>query len=195
MRVVGWVATAAFAAGVSAPAVGPARADELGTVDSYRYLAVMTGSCDRFVVADREVPVCSDKLVNVDFGNGRVAFMFTATDEVGHTVITTFSGGESEQPDMRAYRLAVDRVSTTTVGTDRVPTTVVASAAGVCTMRGDPTHEPASFDCRVSDDGHDTAARFRSVGAPAVYAGTRSGGPDALTTLASRERWPDVVER
>ena len=155
----------------------------------------MTGNCDRLVVADREVPVCADKLVNVDFGNGRVAFMFTATDHEGHTVITTFSGGQSEQPDMRAYRLAVDRVSTTTVGPDRVPATVVASADGMCTMRGDPTHEPASFECRVSDDGHDTAARFRSVGAPAVYAGTRSGGPDALTTLTSREHWPDVVER
>ena len=37
-------------------AVGSARAEELGTVDGYRYLAVMTGDCDRFVVADREAP-------------------------------------------------------------------------------------------------------------------------------------------
>jgi hypothetical protein len=189
MRAVGW-AVLVLSLGV----FGSARADELGTVDEYRYLAVMSGNCDRFVVADQEVPVCADKLVNVDFGNGRVAFMFTATDQ-GRTVITTFSGGQSEQPDMRAYRLAVDRVSTTTVGQNQPPATVVAAAAGVCTMRGDPTHEPASFECRVSDDGHDTAARFRSVGAPAVYSGTRSGGPDALTTLAFRERWPQVVER
>ena len=189
MRVLGWAVVLTFAA------VGSARADELGTVDGYRYLAVMSGDCERLVVADREVSVCADKLVNVDFGNGRVAFMFTATDDAGRTVITTFSGGQSEQPDMRAYRLAVDRLSTTTVGADRVPATVVAAANGVCTMHGDPTHEPASFECRVSDDGRDTAARFRSVGAPAVYAGARSGGPDALTTLASRERWPDVVER
>lgn len=175
-------------------AVGPARADELGTVDGYRYLAVMSGACDRLVVADHEVPICADKLVNVDFGNGRVAFMFTATEN-GRTVITTFSGGESDQPDARAYRLAVDRVSTTTVGAGNTAATVIAEADGVCTMRGDPTHEPARFECRVSSDGKDTAARFRSVGAPAVYAGTRSGGPDSLTTLAFRERWPEVVER
>jgi hypothetical protein len=188
MRAVGWALV------VLLGAVGAARADELGTVDEYRYLAVMSGSCDRFVVADREMPVCADKLVNVDFGNGRVAFMFTATED-GRTVITTFSGGESQQPDVRAYRLVVDRVSTTTVGADRMPATVVAATAGICTMRGDPTHESASFECRVSDAGKDTAARFHSVGTPAVYAGARSGGPDALTTLAFRERWPDVVER
>lgn len=175
-------------------AVPPSRAEELGTVDTYRYLAVMTGACDRLVVADREVPICADKLVNVDFGNGRVAFMFTATEN-GRTMITTFSGGQSEQPDARAYRLAIDRVSTTTVGDGSGAATVVAAADGACTMRGDPTHEPARFDCRVSNDGKDTTARFRSIGAPAVYAGTRSGGPDALTTLAFRERWPEVVER
>src|SRR5436190_4124488 len=117
MRAVGWALV------VLLGAVGAARADELGTVDEYRYLAVMSGSCDRFVVADREMPVCADKLVNVDFGNGRVAFMFTATED-GRTVITTFSGGESQQPDVRAYRLVVDRVSTTTVGADRMPATV-----------------------------------------------------------------------
>ena len=132
--------------------------------------------------------------MNVDFGNGRVAFMFTAAEN-GRTVITTFSGGESQQPDARAYRLAIDRVSTTTVGNDNAAATIVAAVEGVCTMRGDPTHESARFDCRVSNGGKDTTARFRSVGAPAVYAGTRSGGPDVLTTLAFRERWPEVVQR
>jgi hypothetical protein len=175
-------------------AVGSARAEELGTVDDYRYLAVMSGDCERFVVADRAVPVCADKLVNVDFGNGRVAFMFTATEN-GRTVITTFSGGQSEQPDVRVYRLAVDRVSTTTVGDDNAAATIVAAVDGACTMRGDPTHEPARFECRANNEGRDTAARFRSIGAPAVYAGARSGGPDSLTTLAFRERWPEVVER
>ena len=156
------------------PKTDPAAAETEPDRD-YRYLAVIAGACDRLVVGDREVPSCADKLVNVDFGNGRVAFMFTG--RVGDTaVITTFSGGASEQPGARTYHLAIDRMSTTTVGADTAPATVVVATTGDCTMAGDPTKEETRFECRARSDGKETLARFRTTGKPAVYAGTRRNG-------------------
>jgi hypothetical protein len=158
------------------PAAASAQADDL----DYRYLAVIEGDCDELVVGDHALPACAGKLVNVDFGNGRVAFMFTG-QEGDTTVVTTFSGGVSAQPHPRAYELTIDRMSTTTLGADRGAATVVVAAAGNCTMRGDPTHEQSRFECRVRNAGKETSARFRTSGAPAVYAGSRGGSPDSVS--------------
>ncbi len=158
------------------PKPDPAAADAAPGID-FRYLAVMKGACDGMVVSDRRVPTCTGKLVNVDFGNGRVAFLFTGETTEG-TVITAFSGGFSKQHDRRAYHLNVDRMSTTTVGADQLAATVVVQTEGTCTMEGDPTREETRFDCHVDNGGQETSARFRSAGTPEVYAGTRARGDD-----------------
>jgi len=156
------------------PKADPAAVADAAPGADFRYLAVLRGACDRLVVSDRAVPACTGKLVNVDFGNGRVAFMFTGETDEG-TVITTFSGGISAQPGRRAYLLTVDRMSMTTVGADRLAATVVVETAGTCTMEGDPTHEETRFACRVDNGGKETSARFRTAGTPEVYAGSRAG--------------------
>jgi hypothetical protein len=164
----------------------------------FRYLAVLSGDCRGLVVADHAVPECAGKLVNVDFGNGRVAFLFTGR-EGGTSVITTFSGGASRQPESRVYQLSVDRMSTTTVGAAGLPVTVVSEVDGECTMRGDPTREDSKFECRVRHAGKDSVARFDSVGTPQVYAGDGGGDErpadlaDGFTTLAARDPFPRTI--
>lgn len=192
------------------PKADPAAADVSGLIEddaSFRYLAVLSGACDGLTVADHAVPECAGKLVNVDFGNGRVAFLFTGRE--GDTnVVTTFSGGESKQPENRVYKLSVDRMSTTTVDPrGGMPVTVVSAVEGDCTMRGDPTREQTHFTCRVSHAGTSTSANFHSTGKPEVYAGDAS--PDApasepehaegrqytdgFTNLAGRDRFPRAI--
>jgi hypothetical protein len=186
----------------AAPKRDPAAADG-GTNDgSFRYLAVITGDCDSLVVADHTLPECAGKLLNVDFGNGRVAFLFSGREGENH-VVTTFSGGVSQQSDARAYRLAIDRMSTTTVGAGGLPVTVVAAADGTCVMHGDPTHESTRFECRVHHAGTDTTATFRTVGHPEVYAGTPPGDApasdeaeaQAFDRLAFRDRFPKTIDQ
>jgi hypothetical protein len=185
-----------------APKPDPASADEADQ-GNFRYLAVITGDCDSLVVADHTLPECADKLLNVDFGNGRVAFLFSGREGENH-VITTFSGGVSQQPDARAYRLTIDRMSTTTVGAGGLPVTVVAAAEGTCVMRGDPTHESTRFECRVHHAGTDTTATFRTVGHPEVYAGTPPSDDkpysdeaeaQAFDRLAFRDRFPKTIDQ
>jgi hypothetical protein len=186
----------------AAPKADPAAADGDATDGSFRYLAVITGDCDSLVVANHTLPECADKLLNVDFGNGRVAFLFSGREGENH-VITTFSGGASQQPDARAYRLTIDRMSTTTVGAGGLPVTVVAAADGTCVMRGDPTHESTRFECRVHHAGTDTTASFRTVGHPEVYAGVppadKPSSDDAeahaFERLAFRDRFPKTIDQ
>jgi hypothetical protein len=178
----------------AAPKPDPAAANADGDGD-FRYLAIISGDCDSLVVADHTMPECTDKLLNVDFGNGRVAFLFSGREGSNH-VITTFSGGVSKQPDARAYRLAIDRMSTTTIGAGGLPVTVVAAADGVCTMQGDPTHESTRFECSVHHAGTDTTASFRTAGTPEVYAGRPRGAPEATDRLAAfQDRFPKTIER
>lgn len=184
------------------PKADPAAAEVAAEDASFRYLAVLSGACDGLTVADHAVPECAGKLVNVDFGNGRVAFLFTGR-EGSRNVVTTFSGGASTQPERRVYRLAVDRMSTTTVDAEGLPVTVVSTVEGDCTMRGDPMHEATRFDCKVRHAGKDTTASFESSGTPEVYAG--GAGPDApapvrrpdyadgFTNLAARDPFPRTV--
>ncbi len=184
-----WAFVALLTVGI---ADGAPAADPIAAEDDYSYLAVISGACEQLVVDDRSVTTCADKLVNVDFGNGRVAFMFSGRDG-GTTVVTTFSGGASEQPGARDYHLTVDRMSTTTVAPGSAsPATVVVAAAGTCTMRGDPTHEQARFECRVKSAGKETVGRFRTSGSPTVHAGARAPGPTrtALKTTRRTRRPP-----
>jgi len=148
-------------AGASAPA------------EAYRYVAVIAGECERLVLSgDDHSNQCSDKLVNVDFGDGRVAFVFTTPSEHG-AVVTSFLGHASTQPDLRRYRLDVDEITTTTTDATGRPDSVVERAAGHCAMTGDPTREPARFECTADRPAGRTAATFVSTAAPTVYAGTR----------------------
>jgi hypothetical protein len=124
-----------------------------------------------------------------------VAFLFSGREGANH-VITTFSGGVSKQPDARAYRLTIDRMSTTTIGAGGLPVTVVASTEGLCTMQGDPTRESTRFECRVHHAGTDTRASFRTAGTPEVYAGAPRGDPEAIDRLAAfQDRFPKTIER
>ncbi len=152
-----------------APTGGDVRLDPTAAPDGRRYLAVIPGDCERLVVADRELTTgCTDKLVNIDFGDGRVMFVFT-TPTAGGTVMTAFSGHASEQKDLRTYRLQVDEVTTTTADTGGERATVATAASGHCDMQGDPLVERALFRCSA-DGTRRTVASFRSRGTPAVYA-------------------------
>jgi hypothetical protein len=145
----------------------------------YRYLAVIGGECERLVLAGRDQTAgCRPQLVNVDFGNGRVAFAFTSPSDRG-SVVTTFVGHASVQPDLRSYRLEVDEISTVTHGKDGSPKNVAEAASGHCAMKGDPTREPARFECTAKRADGQTSATFVSAGAPKVYAGNRSGLDDS----------------
>ena len=147
--------------------------------EAYRYVAVIAGECQRLVLAGADhSSECSDKLVNVDFGDGRVAFVFSTPSDHG-TVITSFLGRSSTQQNLRTYRLDVDEITTTTTDTAGRPDNVVERAAGQCAMTGDPTREPARFECSVERSAGKTSATFVSAGTPTVYAGTR-GEPDAI---------------
>jgi hypothetical protein len=145
----------------------------------YRYFAVIGGACERLVLAGRDQTAgCRHELVNVDFGNGRVAFAFTSPSDRG-SVVTTFVGRASAQPDLRTYRLEVDELSTVTHGKDGSPKNVAEPVSGHCAMTGDPTREPARFECVAKRADGQTSATFVSAGAPTVYAGGRaSGGGD-----------------
>ncbi len=75
---------------------------------NYRYYAVMDGKCEDLVVDENHHErTCVDKLVNVDFGDGRVSFTFGAATGDG-LVTTEFKGGESFQSSTRSYVLYVD---------------------------------------------------------------------------------------
>ncbi len=176
-----------------APKPDPVADDGVPGEPGFRYLAVISGACDALVVDDHTVPECADKLLNVDFGNGRVAFLFSGR-EGATNVVTTFSGGVSSQPDERAYRLTIDRVSTTRLADDGRPVTVIANAEGLCTMQGDPTHESTRFECRVQHAGKDTTARFKTVGTPEVYAGTPPARERSLGRLAFGNQLPKTTE-
>lgn len=150
----------------------------------YRYFAVIGGACERLVLAGRDRTAgCRGELVNVDFGDGRVAFAFTSPSEQG-AVVTTFLGHASRQPDLRNYRLEVDEISTVTRGKSGAPTNVAERVSGHCAMQGDPTREPARFECTAKREGGQTSATFVSAGAPTVYAGARSGAVDGDVALA-----------
>ena len=151
----------------------------------YRYFAVIGGECERLVLAGRDQTAgCRGELVNVDFGDGRVAFAFTSPSAQG-SVVTTFLGHASQQPDLRTYRLEVDEISTVTRGKTGAPTNVAEPVSGHCAMKGDPTREAARFECTAKRaDGH-TSATFVSAGAPTVYAGTRSGPGDPPSSHAA----------
>jgi hypothetical protein len=144
----------------------------------YRYLAVIGGECEQLTLAGSDDTAgCSDKLVNVDFGDGRVAFVFTSPSARG-AVATTFLGQASAQKDLRSYRLEVDEISTATTDAAGNPATVVESATGHCMMTGDPTQERARFECTAERPSGSTAATFLSVGEPTVYVGARGDGGD-----------------
>ncbi len=165
--------------------VSPSLVQSASTTDTqpYRYLAVIRGDCEELVLAGRDQSAsCNDQLVNVDFGDGRVAFVFTAPAAHG-TVVTTFLGRASQQSGLRDYRLEVDAISTATTDGAGEPAIVDEAAVGHCAMKGDPVRERARFECTVARKaGRSTSARFVSAGAPAVYAGTRSESGGATTT-------------
>ena len=178
MRVLG-IALAGLVAWVPAFA-GAAASDP----QPYRYFAVMHGECEQLILGGRDQSArCNDELVNVDFGDGRVAFMFTSPSESG-TTVTSFLGRSSRQKDLRDYRLEVDAVSTATTTGGGEPSIVDEEAVGHCKMIGDPLQEHASFECTVERAGKRTSARFVSAGPPTVYAGSRV--PDADTRTAQR---------
>jgi hypothetical protein len=158
------------------------------TAEAYKYVAVIAGECQRLVVAGADHSTeCSDKLVNVDFGDGRVAFVFSTPSDHG-TVITSFLGRSSTQQNLRTYRLDVDEITTTTTDAAGRPDNVVERAAGHCAMTGDPTRESARFECSAERSGGTTGkttATFVSAGVPTVYAGTR-GAPDAIARDGTR---------
>ncbi len=187
-----WAAVLLLTLGIANRA---AAGDPTAAEGDFSYLAVIAGACEQLVVDDRSVTACADKLVNVDFGNGRVAFMFSGRD--GETsVVTTFSGGASEQPRARDYHLTVDRVSTTTLAPGAAaPAMVVVAATGTCTMRGDPTREQTHFECRVKSAGKETLGRFRTSGTPTVHAGGRRGGPPADRAGAKRRIYRRAAPR
>jgi hypothetical protein len=143
----------------------------------YRYVAVLDGECERLILADRDRTAgCRDQLVNVDFGDGRVAFVFTSP-----TVVTAFLGRASAQRDLRNYRLDVDQISTATTNAAGDPADFVESAAGHCVMTGDPTRERARFECTAERRSGPAAATFLSAGVPTVYA----GGPGDTSRTAA----------
>lgn len=149
----------------------------------YRYFAVIGGACERLVLAGRDQTAgCRHELVNVDFGDGRVAFAFTSPSDRG-SVVTTFVGHASAQPDLRTYRLEVDEISTVTRDASGVPITLAEPVSGHCAMNGDPTREPARFECTAKREGGQTSATFVSAGAPTVYAGGRTGGADDVALV------------
>jgi hypothetical protein len=154
----------------------------LPTEQPYRYVAVMVGDCERLILAGRDQTAgCNGKLVNVDFGDGRVAFVFTSPSASG-PIVTTFLGRASIQKDLRSYRLEVDEIATTTIDAGGHPANIVESAAGYCTMIGDPTLERARFACAVERPSGATAATFLSAGEPTVYAWARrdEGNPETV---------------
>ena len=160
----------------------------LPTEQPYRYVAVMVGECERLILAGRDQTAgCSDKLVNVDFGDGRVAFVFTSPSESG-PVMTTFLGRASVQKDLRSYRLEVDEISTTTIDAAGNPANLVESAAGHCMMIGDPTQERARFECTADRPSGATAATFLSAGEPTVYARARGDEGDPETVAVNPRR-------
>jgi hypothetical protein len=143
------------------------------------------GECERLTLADRDATRgCHDELMNVDFGDGRVAFAFTSPTAAG-AVVTTFLGHSSTQPDRRSYDLEIDSITTVTSGASGKPETVVEAASGHCAMRGDPTRESARFECSAMRGTRRTSATFVSAGSPTVYAGTRSGG--GTVAMAAKE--------
>jgi hypothetical protein len=146
----------------------------------YRYLAVMRGDCEQLILGG-EAARCNDQLVNVDFGDGRVAFVFTSPSARG-TTVTTFLGRASRQKDLRDYRLEVDALSTATTNGAGEPSIVDEAAVGHCKMTGDPVREAARFECSVERDGGKTTAKFVSAGTPEVYAGSR-GADDTTRTV------------
>lgn len=165
-------------------------AAEAATSDGppYRYLAVIAGDCEQLVLAGRDRTAgCADKLVNIDFGNGRVAFVFTSPSERG-AIVTTFLGRSSVQKDLRSYRLDIDEISTTTTDAEGQPESAVEAAAGQCAMVGDPTRERARFECTADRGSIRTVATFLSAGTPTVYAGARSDAPATVATNRVSDR-------
>lgn len=149
----------------------------------YRYFAVIGGACERLVLAGRDQTAgCGNELVNIDFGDGRVAFSFSSPSAHG-AVVTTFLGHTSAQPDLRNYRLEVDEISTVSRDANGVPINVAEPVSGHCAMLGDPTREPARFECTAKRAAGQTSATFVSAGTPTVYAGGRTGGADGALAI------------
>lgn len=154
------------------PTAGEPTLPGLGEDTSYRYVAIIPGRCERLEVAGRELTDdCSSKLVNIDFGNGRVAFVFLTSGPNG-AVTTSFSGQASAQPSLGSYRLELDEIVTMRSAGDGPPAVAAAPTRGTCVMQGDPLREPATFTCTGTGARPQAQATFRSEGAPAVYAGS-----------------------
>jgi hypothetical protein len=147
------------------------------------YLATISGTCEELVIGSRVVPICDDTLLNVDFANGRVAFVFAGRVDDA-SILTVLSGGASKQPDAGNYELVIDRMSMAEAGRAQSPGAVVTAADGKCTMRGDPMREPAWFECRVRSAGRETIARFRSDRVPAIDPTTHGAPRDLPATFA-----------
>lgn len=160
----------------------PTAADALPGLEedaSYRYVAIIPGRCERLEVAGRELTDdCRGTLVNIDFGNGRVAFVFVTADPAG-TVTTSFSGLASEQPSLGSYRLELDEIVTMRSTRGAAPAVAAVPTQGTCVMRGNPLRESAVFTCAGTGATPPARGAFRSVGTPTVYAGSRA------STLAS----------
>jgi hypothetical protein len=141
------------------------------TGDGRGYYAVLDGRCEQLIADDKDVtPVCGDKLVNVDLGNGRVSFAFTSTTG-GGSLVTAFTGGRSYQSSMGSYTLYVDEVATTDAANGRKRQVAHEAVEGMCTMAGDPMNESALFECWAENSNIHTRGVFRSQGRPAVVAG------------------------
>ena len=147
---------AAFLVGISTAAL----ADNLTT------FGTLTGRCTAVTAMDVSTAptLCSNKLVNVEFPNGRVGFVFTLqrTGDVKPTVISFFgNGSEQLHVDADTAVQPVDSVNFTfRNSTDRLV------AAGSCRFSNPYDGKPARVSCAADTNQGKFIGDFISNGVP-----------------------------
>lgn len=126
----------------------------------FRYIAIIEGQCLKLTVnGDDFTPSCSNKLLNIDYGNGRVSFMTFVADEW----LGSFTGTQSEQTSLSSYRLLLDGFNKTFDEGEGI-TTAHEDVVGTCVMSGNVDREPARFTCLAENNSISIQLEFISNG-------------------------------
>lgn len=136
--------------------VPSARADGGATI------ATLTGQCTQAMVMNTPVSasLCSNKVVNTAFADGRNVFTFVVKNDAGAIAVISFSGREQQREDQNHSVQPVDLVQFTFD-----ETTLDLDAAGTCSFASSLHGEPTSIYCiattyegkflnRFTSDGH-----------------------------------------
>lgn len=126
--------------------------------------SILTGKCSSLTAFDKSVnkDFCSDKLLNIEYPNGRLGFYFTlGTDNEADSTIISFSGYGSNQikKDKNNVLQPIDYVHISKEGFDNS-----TKAVGTCSFGNPYQNKPVTIDCKADTNIGKFAIKFITDG-------------------------------